>query len=90
MPKWQAFDLCWQHLLMKHRTGYPVSRGITGLITVMIVFGLAVLMVIERYNPAVITTVVTGTSLAAAELVRRLQSPAPPPAAPNRAPREHL
>jgi hypothetical protein len=38
----------------------------------MIVFGLAILIVIERYNPAVITTLVTGTSLAAAELVRRL------------------
>ena len=89
MRKWQAFDLCWQHLLMKHRISYPVSRVIAGLITVMIVFGLATLMVVERYNPAVITTVVTGTSLAAAELVRRLQSPVPPPADQDGTPREH-
>jgi hypothetical protein len=46
-------------------------------------------MVIERYNPAVITTVVTGTSLAAAELVRRLQVPASPPADPDHTPTEH-
>jgi len=49
----------------------------------MIVFGLAVLMVVVRYDPAVITTVVTGTSLAAAELVRRLQAPTSTPSEPD-------
>ncbi|NES29294.1 hypothetical protein GCE86_17875 [Micromonospora terminaliae] len=44
-----------------------------GLVAIAIVFGLAVLMVLKRYDPAVITAVVTGTSLAAAELVRRLR-----------------
>ncbi|MFI1580709.1 hypothetical protein [Embleya sp. NPDC020630] len=57
----------------------PVKRTISplaaGLIAVGVVFGFAVLMVLEHYDPAVITTVVTGTSLAAAELVRRLQTP---------------
>jgi hypothetical protein len=62
---------------MKHCVSRPVGRIIVSLAAVMIVFGLAILMVIERYNAAVITSVVTGTSLAAAELVRRLQAPAP-------------
>lgn len=81
-------DMRWQHLRMKHRINYPASRIVASLVTVMIVFGLAILMVIERYNPAVITTVVTGTSLAAAELVRRLQAP-PPPADTDHTPTEH-
>jgi hypothetical protein len=74
---------------MKHCINYPASRIIASVFTVMIVFGFAILMVIERYNPAVITTVVTGTSLAAAELVRRLQAPASPPADPDHTPTEH-
>ena len=64
---------------MSCRTRYSISRTAAGLIAVAIVFGLAVLMVVEHYAPAVITTVVTGTSLAAAELVHRLQAPASPP-----------
>jgi hypothetical protein len=55
---------------------------------VMIVFGLAILMVVERYNAAVITTVVTGTSLAATEVARRLQAPAPTPADRDHPPKE--
>jgi hypothetical protein len=62
---------------MKHCVSRPVGRIIVSLAAVMIVFGLAILMVVERYNAAVITSVVTGTSLDAAELVRRLQAPAP-------------
>ncbi|WP_155344729.1 hypothetical protein [Acrocarpospora pleiomorpha] len=59
--------------------GSPVKRSISrltvSLIAVGVVFGFAFLMVLKQYDPAVITTVVTGTSLAAAELVRRLQAP---------------
>jgi hypothetical protein len=73
---------------MNHPASRPVIRIIASLVTVVIVFGLAILMVIERYNPAVITTVVTGTSLAAAELVRRLQASAPAPADPDHTPAE--
>lgn len=54
---------------MSSRARHPVSRIIASLIAVVIVFGLATLMIIERYDPAFVTTVVTGTSLAAAELV---------------------
>jgi len=62
---------------MKRRASNSVAAG---LFAVGIVFGLAVLMVIKEYSPEVITAVVTGTSLAAAELVRRLQlSPAAEP-----------
>jgi hypothetical protein len=73
---------------MKHCASRPASRTIASLATVVIVFGLAILMVIKRYNPAVITTVVTGTSLAADELVRRLQAPAPAPADTDHTPTE--
>lgn len=60
---------------MSRRTkSVPIHRVPAGLIAAAMVFGLTVLMVVERYDPAVITTVVTGTSLAAAELVRRLQA----------------
>ena len=55
---------------------HPASQIVSSLAAVVLVFGLAILMVIERYNPAVITSVVTGTSLAAAELVRHLQASA--------------
>jgi hypothetical protein len=55
---------------------------------IMIVFGLAVLMVLERYDPAVITMVVTGTSLASAELVRRLQASTAAPSEPNQPSKE--
>lgn len=68
---------------------HQVGRIIASLTAVVIVFGLAILMVIERYNAEVITSVVTGTSLAAAELVRRLQSPTSAPADPSHKPTEH-
>jgi hypothetical protein len=73
---------------MNDHINYTARRGIASLAAVIIVFGLAILMVVERYNPAVITTVVTGTSLAAAELVRRLQAPAPAPADRDHTPKE--
>jgi hypothetical protein len=60
---------------MRRRAKHSFGRTTTSLVTVTIVFGLAVLMVVKRYDPAVITTVVTGTSLAAAELVRQLRRP---------------
>ncbi|MFG2011304.1 hypothetical protein ACGFNF_19780 [Micromonospora sp. NPDC048868] len=60
---------------MSRRAKRSINRNAVGLIAVTIVFGLAILMVLKRYDPAVITTVVTGTSLAAAELVRRFQEP---------------
>lgn len=72
---------------MNRRPKHAISQVTAGLIAVTIVFGLAILMVIERYNPAVITTVVTGTSLAAAELVHRLQAPASAPSEPDRTPK---
>jgi type IV secretory pathway component VirB8 len=68
---------------MSSRTKHSISRITVGLIAVAIVFGLAVLMVLKRYDPTVITTVVTGTSLAAAELVRRLQAPTSAPSEPD-------
>ncbi|MEV6527236.1 hypothetical protein AB0M43_35435 [Longispora sp. NPDC051575] len=55
---------------MKRRASYPVAAG---LFAVSVVFGLAVLMIVKGYGPEVITPVVTGTSLAAAELMRRVQ-----------------
>jgi len=70
---------------MSSRAKHPVGR-ITGLIAVAIVFGLAVLMVLKRYDPAVITMVVTGTSLAAAELVRRLPVPTSAASEPDHTP----
>ena len=77
-----------QHLPMSRRARHPVSPVTASLIAVVIVFGLATLMIIERYAPAFVTTVVTGTSLAAAELVRRLQGPAPAHREPDHAPKE--
>ncbi|WP_131743377.1 hypothetical protein [Actinomadura roseirufa] len=50
-----------------------INRLTVSLLAMGAVFGLAVLMIFKGYDPAVITTVVTGTSFAAAELVRRLQ-----------------
>jgi DMSO reductase anchor subunit len=58
---------------MSKHTGARVWRDLSALLVVMSVFGLAVLMIFERYEPAVITAVVTATSLAAAELVRRVR-----------------
>ena len=55
---------------MKRRASYSIAAG---LFAVAIVFGLAVLMIIEGYGPEIIAPVVTSTSLAAGELVRRLQ-----------------
>jgi hypothetical protein len=64
---------------MSRRAKRPIGRNAVGLVAVTIVFGLAILMILKQYDPAVITTVVTGTSLAAAELVRRLrESPSAP------------
>lgn len=74
--------ICGHEEMLKREVG----RIAAGLIAAALVFGLAVLMIIERYDPAVITTVVTGTSLAAAELVHRLQSPTSLPSAPDGAP----
>jgi hypothetical protein len=74
---------------MSSRTKRSISRITAGLIAVTIVFGLAVLMVLKQYDPAVITTVVTGTSLAAAELARRLQAPAAASSKPDHTPKEH-
>ena len=73
---------------MNSSARHPAHRIAASLIAVAAVFGLAILMVLRRYDPAVITTVVTGTSLAAAELVRRLQAPAPAASEPDPAPRE--
>lgn len=73
---------------MGHRVHRPAGRIIVGLAAVVMVFGLAILMVVERYNAAVITSVVTGTSLAAAELVRRLQGSVPAEADRGRVPSE--
>jgi len=41
----------------------------------LVVFGLAILMIFKGYDPSIITAVVTATSLAAAELVRRIREP---------------
>lgn len=65
---------------MSKRTGSSTWRDVSALIVILIVFGLAVLMIFKRYEPAVITAVVTATSLAAAELVRRLRETPHPPA----------
>jgi len=61
-----------QHWFMKQPVNVSVGRLIVSLAAVMIVFGLAILMVIERYDPAVVTSVVTGTSLAAAVVLAGL------------------
>jgi hypothetical protein len=65
-----------------------ISRITVGLIAVTLVFGLAVLMVLKQYDATVITSVVTGTCLAAAELARRLQEPTSAPSEPDHAPEE--
>jgi hypothetical protein len=54
---------------------YTSSTVAVGLAAVLIVFGFAVLMVVNGYGAEVIVPVVTGTSLAAGELVRRIQTP---------------
>lgn len=59
------------------RTKHVMSRAVVPLVGVLAVFGLATLMILERFDPTVITTVVTGTSLAATELVRQLRLSAP-------------
>jgi hypothetical protein len=63
-PEW------WNPRTMTRRASYSIAGG---LFAVVIVFGLAVLMIIKGYGPEVVTPVVTGTSLAAGELMRRLQ-----------------
>jgi uncharacterized membrane protein (DUF4010 family) len=60
---------------MRKRSVTSTWRDISTLIVILAVFGLTALMVVQRYEPAVITTVVTATCLAAAELVRRLREP---------------
>lgn len=67
---------------------HSINRITAGLIAVVIVFGLTTLMVLERYDPTVITTVVTGTSLAAAELVRRFEAPGSTDSEPTPQPKE--
>jgi hypothetical protein len=56
---------------MKNNASFSVA---VGLVAIVIVFGFAVLMVINGYGAEVIVPVVTGTSLAAGELVRRIQT----------------
>lgn len=73
---------------MSKRSIASTWRDISALIVTLAVFGLTVLMIIERYDPAVITTVVTATCLAAAELVRRLREPPRHSTEPDRDP-EH-
>jgi hypothetical protein len=58
---------------MGGRAKQTIGQNAASLIVVVIVFGLAMLMVLERYDPAVITTVVAGVALAAAGLVRLLR-----------------
>lgn len=65
-----------------------MSRIIASLIAVTLVFGLAVLMVLKQYDATVITSVVTGTCLAAAELARRLQEPVSASSEPGHTPKE--
>lgn len=65
-----------------------MSRAVVPLIGVLAVFGLATLMILERFDPTVITTVVTGTSLAATELVRQLRLSTTAPPEPTRTPQE--
>ncbi|MGB3438256.1 MAG: hypothetical protein WBA97_05835 [Actinophytocola sp.] len=67
---------------------YASSTVAVGLTAVMIVFGFAVLMVVNGYGAEVIVPVVTGTSLAAGELVRRIQTPPSRPSDSDRGPRE--
>lgn len=56
----------------------PQDRVI--ILAIVLTFGLAVLMLLQGYDPAVVTAVVTGTGFAAAELARRLrQGPPRPP-----------
>jgi hypothetical protein len=74
---------------MSRHPRHEISRVIAGLIAIFFVFGLAMLMILQRYSPAVITSVVTGTSLAAAELVHRLQAPSSPPSGRDNTPEEH-
>ncbi len=47
----------------------------TTVTAILVVFGLAILMIFKGYDPSIITAVVTATSLAAAELVRRVREP---------------
>jgi hypothetical protein len=54
---------------MKRCVNYSVA---VALFAVVIVFGLAVLMIVKGYGPEVIIPIVTGTSLATGDLVRRL------------------
>ncbi|WIX85716.1 hypothetical protein [Amycolatopsis sp. DG1A-15b] len=67
---------------------YASSTVAVGLAAVMIVFGFAVLMVVNGYGAEVIVPVVTGTSLAAGELVRRFQTPPSKPPDSDREPRK--
>jgi uncharacterized membrane protein (DUF4010 family) len=69
---------------MNKRSVTSTWRDISALIAILAVFGLTVLMIVQRYEPAVITAVVTATCLAAAELVRRLREPPRGSAEPDR------
>lgn len=73
---------------MSNPVRHSISKVAAGLVAVVIVFGFAALMVLKRYDPAVIATVVTGTSLAAAELVRLFHAAASAGSGPDSAPGE--
>ncbi|MEU6745340.1 hypothetical protein ABZ914_03840 [Spirillospora sp. NPDC046719] len=60
-----------------------------GVLAVGAVFGLAALMVLKGYEAAVIIAVVSGTSVAAARLIHRLQVPPEPPHSNLEGRREH-
>jgi len=62
-----------QHI--QARTRHDSKRGATTVIAILVVFGLVILMIFKGYDPSIITAVVTATSLAAAELVRRIREP---------------
>lgn len=60
---------------MRSQTRRDSRHDATTVAAILIVFGLATVMIFKGYDPSVITAVVTATSLAAAELVRRIREP---------------
>jgi len=57
------------------RPSHSSKHGAATVTGILVVFGLAILMIFKGYDPSIITAVVTATSLAAAELVRRIREP---------------
>jgi hypothetical protein len=51
--------------------------SVTPLAVISIVFGILLALILMGYDPAVATAAVTGTSMAAAELVRHIQGTPP-------------